>query len=101
LRKLLAGSSHVHYIFAKKYVKKFLDYEALVFTDHTAGNLNKAKKYANHPLLVLLGHGTGDGAHGYKETHNQFDMVLVAGTKKSERLEKAFPHGEFKLRIGG
>ncbi len=85
----------------EKHIKKFLKYDALVFTDHTAGKISKAKKKPFQPLLVLLGHGAGDRAYGYKETHNLFNLALVAGEKKFNRLGREFPNREFEVKIGG
>jgi hypothetical protein len=85
----------------KKHIKKFLEYDALVFTDHTAGEISVARSEASYPHLILLGHGAGDSAYGYKETHNLFDLALVAGEKKRKRLEKLFPKRSFEIQVGG
>lgn len=88
------------YIF-KKHKKKFLAYDALVFTDHTAGVVKEARGKQPLPKLVFIDHGAGDGAYGYKDSHAMFDMVIVAGEKKAERLKKELPQHTFKLHIGG
>ncbi len=85
----------------KKHLPKLLTYDALVFTDHTAGVVSTARGETAKPKLIYLDHGAGDGAYGYKESHTIFDLVLVAGEKKATRLAREIPDHNFKLKIGG
>ncbi len=85
----------------RKHLHKLLTYDALVFTDHTAGIIYQARGKAAKPKLVFIDHGAGDGAYGYKESHNLFDLVLVAGMKKATRLVRDIPDHHFKLKVAG
>ncbi|MEN8247340.1 MAG: CDP-glycerol glycerophosphotransferase family protein [Bacteroidota bacterium] len=85
----------------KKHLSNFLKYDALVFTDRTAGEIHIHKQQSMKPYLIQLGHGAGDGIYGYAEAHNMFDLVLVSGQKKYERLNSSFPHRNFKIDVTG
>lgn len=85
----------------QKHINKLLAYDALVFTDHTARIINDKRQHSSKPHLCFIDHGAGDRAYGYSETHNLFDLVIVAGIKKSDRLRSELSNHQFELKIGG
>lgn len=88
------------YIYTKNR-KTLLKYDALIFTDHTSKIIYDSRGGSKFPKLIHLAHGSGDGNYGYQETHSLFDLIVVAGRKKAERLQKTWPKKEFNIRICG
>ena len=89
-----------YYIY-KKHSDVFLSFDALVFTDHTANIISEARGKSSHPKLIHVAHGSGDRAYGYQEAHKLYDLILVAGRKKAERLMVEFEDEDFKIKLCG
>ncbi len=88
------------YVYTKN-KKKLLKYDALIFTDHTSKIIYNSRGHSKFPKLIHLAHGSGDGKYGYQEAHSLFDLIVVAGRKKIERLQKTWPQKRFNIRICG
>ena len=85
----------------KKHLKSLLQYDALVFTDHTAEVFFKEQITAKKTNFIYIDHGAGDGAYGYGESHALYDLILVAGNKKADRLKKELKNDNLPIEITG
>ncbi len=76
--------------------KKLLDFDALVLTDR-----HFIKGRGKQPLYILTDHGAGDRARGYTDAMGKFDLILVSGKEKWDRMVELRYMSEQKGRIIG
>lgn len=71
----------------------------LVTTEISSAWLRKAPGFASR--LILIKHGAGDRAGGYKGRHADFDLTLVAGEKDRRRMIDMGLCNERNCVVGG